>query len=130
MMKFTTSILNIFLLSFFLVTGCIDSVKRLLYKVHIKLLATEDLDGNASNLQVFSYTTIKAATNNFSSEKKLGEGGYGPVYKVLFGNLSIVYCFMCMEILKCRVQILFNRKKKKEKMSSGVKSWKLAREIG
>uniref|UniRef100_A0A2N9FVR7 GH18 domain-containing protein n=1 Tax=Fagus sylvatica TaxID=28930 RepID=A0A2N9FVR7_FAGSY len=61
--------------------GCIDSVKRLLYKVHIKLLATEDLDGNASNLQVFSYTTIKAATNNFSSEKKLGEGGYGPVYK-------------------------------------------------
>ncbi|GMY35682.1 receptor-like serine/threonine-protein kinase SD1-6 [Fagus crenata] len=61
--------------------GCIDSVKRLLYKVHIKLLATEDLDGNASNLQVFSYTTIKAATNNFSSVNKLGEGGYGPVYK-------------------------------------------------
>ncbi|GMY35681.1 receptor-like serine/threonine-protein kinase SD1-6 [Fagus crenata] len=61
--------------------GCIDSVKRLLYKVQIKLSSAEDLNGNASNLQVFSYTTIKAATNNFSSENKLGEGGYGPVYK-------------------------------------------------
>ncbi|RVW43668.1 putative cysteine-rich receptor-like protein kinase 35 [Vitis vinifera] len=33
------------------------------------------------NLQVFSFTTIKVATNNFSSENKLGEGGFGPVYK-------------------------------------------------
>ena len=70
-------------------TGCIYSVKRLLYKVQIKLSAAEDLNSNASNLQVFSYTTIKAATNNFSSENKLGEGGYGPVYKVSFCNPSI-----------------------------------------
>ena len=73
-----------------MVTGCIDSVKRLLYKVQIKLSSAEDLNGNASNLQVFSYTTIKAATNNFSSENKLGEGGYGPVYKVSFDNPNIV----------------------------------------
>ena len=95
MIKFTTSIykidvLNIFLSSLFLVTACIDSVKRLLYKVRIKILAAEDLNGNASNLQVFSYSAINAATNKFSSENKLGEGGYGPVYKVLFGNPSTV----------------------------------------
>ncbi|KAF3960146.1 hypothetical protein CMV_015118 [Castanea mollissima] len=60
---------------------CIDRVKRLLYKVRIKILAAEDLNGNASNLQVFSYSAINAATNNFSSENKLGKGGYGPVYK-------------------------------------------------
>ncbi|KAM2747554.1 hypothetical protein EV2_026694 [Malus domestica] len=34
-----------------------------------------------SNLQVFSFSKIKAATNKFSSENKLGEGGFGPVYK-------------------------------------------------
>lgn len=99
-------------LVFLLVTGCMDRVKRLLYKVRIKILAAEDPNGNASNLQVFSYSAINAATNKFSSENKLGEGGYGPVYKVLFGNSSIVLCFMWILILKYRVQILFNQKKK------------------
>ncbi|XP_030954774.1 receptor-like serine/threonine-protein kinase SD1-6 [Quercus lobata] len=65
---------------------CIGSVKRLLYKVRIKISAPEDLSSNASNLQVFSYSAINAATNNFSSENKLGEGGYGPVYKAKLRN--------------------------------------------
>ena len=30
----------------------------------------------------FSYAELRAATNDFSSSNKLGEGGYGPVYKV------------------------------------------------
>ncbi|XP_038993944.1 class V chitinase-like [Hibiscus syriacus] len=34
-----------------------------------------------SNSQVFSFSSIKSATNNFSNENKLGEGGYGHVYK-------------------------------------------------
>ncbi|XP_009770178.1 cysteine-rich receptor-like protein kinase 19 [Nicotiana sylvestris] len=37
------------------------------------------------NLKVFSLDQIKAATDNFSIKNKLGEGGYGPVYK---GRLS------------------------------------------
>lgn len=37
----------------------------------------EDLE-----LPVFDLTTIAHATNNFSSSNKLGEGGFGPVYKV------------------------------------------------
>ncbi|XP_027158772.1 receptor-like serine/threonine-protein kinase SD1-7 isoform X2 [Coffea eugenioides] len=32
-------------------------------------------------LPVFSFSSIVAVTNNFSSENKLGEGGFGPVYK-------------------------------------------------
>ena len=43
------------------------------------------------NLQVFSFTTIKVATNNFSSENKLGEGGFGPVYKVISGNIPYLF---------------------------------------
>ncbi|KAI8570451.1 hypothetical protein RHMOL_Rhmol01G0035000 [Rhododendron molle] len=32
-------------------------------------------------LQAFGFTDIKVATSNFSHENKLGEGGFGPVYK-------------------------------------------------
>jgi hypothetical protein len=33
-------------------------------------------------LPLFSYESVSAASNNFSAVNKLGEGGYGPVYKV------------------------------------------------
>ncbi|WOH16594.1 hypothetical protein DCAR_0936152 [Daucus carota subsp. sativus] len=43
-----------------------------------------------SNLPKFSFSSISAATNNFSSANKLGEGGFGPVYKGnLFGGKSV-----------------------------------------
>lgn len=45
----------------------------------------ETFGSDVPNLEAFSFAKIKAATNNFSSENKLGEGGYGPVYKVNFG---------------------------------------------
>lgn len=34
------------------------------------------------NLPFFSFRTITAATRNFSNENKLGQGGFGSVYKV------------------------------------------------
>jgi hypothetical protein len=34
------------------------------------------------DLKVFSFASIVAATDNFSMENKLGQGGFGPVYKV------------------------------------------------
>ncbi|PON86655.1 S-locus glycoprotein [Trema orientale] len=37
----------------------------------------EDID-----LPIFDFATIAAATNNFSNTSMLGEGGFGPVYKV------------------------------------------------
>ncbi|KAA8522901.1 hypothetical protein F0562_009324 [Nyssa sinensis] len=39
---------------------------------------------NAPNLKIFGFADIEVATNMFSFESKLGEGGYGPVYKVIF----------------------------------------------
>jgi hypothetical protein len=32
----------------------------------------------------FSYAELKLATDNFSPQNILGEGGYGPVYKVAY----------------------------------------------
>lgn len=34
-------------------------------------------------LPIFSFSSIVASTNNFSITNKLGEGGFGPVYKVI-----------------------------------------------
>ena len=41
----------------------------------------DDLD-----LPLFDLGTVACATNSFSDENKLGEGGFGPVYKVLIYN--------------------------------------------
>ncbi|KAG6511415.1 cysteine-rich receptor-like protein kinase 29 [Zingiber officinale] len=45
---------------------------------HRKLL---DQDFKTREMFLFDFDTIKLATNNFSNENKLGEGGFGPVYK-------------------------------------------------
>ncbi|KAL3744224.1 hypothetical protein ACJRO7_013475 [Eucalyptus globulus] len=41
----------------------------------------ESLESGTRSLRTFGYATLKAATDDFSSENKLGEGGFGPVYK-------------------------------------------------
>ncbi|XP_029122692.1 G-type lectin S-receptor-like serine/threonine-protein kinase At4g03230 isoform X2 [Elaeis guineensis] len=38
-------------------------------------------DGSGLDSPLFDFNMIIAATNNFSKENKLGEGGFGPVYK-------------------------------------------------
>ncbi|TKY54732.1 putative cysteine-rich receptor protein kinase 35 [Spatholobus suberectus] len=61
--------------------GTVATVTKILYKLRYLSAAEEDIDGNASDLIVFSYLTIKVATNNFSKDNRLGEGGFGTVYK-------------------------------------------------
>ncbi|MBA0691403.1 hypothetical protein Goari_009032 [Gossypium aridum] len=51
--------------------------------IHLHL-SDEDHSGD---LHHFNLATIQTATNNFSRENKLGEGGFGPVYKVETGSL-------------------------------------------
>jgi serine/threonine protein kinase len=42
-----------------------------------------DIKGLDLQTGTFTLKQIKAATNNFDSANKIGEGGFGPVYKVL-----------------------------------------------
>ncbi|KAI9125639.1 hypothetical protein K1719_003057 [Acacia pycnantha] len=41
----------------------------------------EDLNANAPDVKVFSFSDIERATNQFSIENQIGEGGFGIVYK-------------------------------------------------
>ncbi|KAG6651692.1 hypothetical protein CIPAW_06G130400 [Carya illinoinensis] len=63
----------------------------LLYDFSTELQAINDATNTRDNakkkgkkdaeLPLFSYESVSAATNNFSTANKLGEGGFGPVYK-------------------------------------------------
>ncbi|KDP33143.1 hypothetical protein JCGZ_13535 [Jatropha curcas] len=41
---------------------------------------------NGHNLQLYSVASIRAATDSFSLQNKLGQGGFGPVYKGKFAD--------------------------------------------
>ena len=40
-------------------------------------------DEKGIDLPFYDLESIRVATHNFSNENKLGQGGYGPVYKVI-----------------------------------------------
>ena len=44
------------------------------------------IEARSSEFTFFDFSQLSDATSNFSDENKLGQGGFGPVYKVK--NLS------------------------------------------
>jgi hypothetical protein len=54
----------------------------------------ESEDGKKFELPVFTFDCLAVATNNFGSSNKLGEGGFGLVYKV---SLSSIYLLFFMK---------------------------------
>lgn len=49
-------------------------------------------------LPLFSFASVAVATDNFSLDNKLGEGGFGPVFKVRFFLVRIQYSFRTFTI--------------------------------
>ena len=54
-------------------------------------------DDDSGEMHYFNLTTTLTATNNFSDVNKLGEGGFGPIYKVK-GQINY---FNLMNFWKC-----------------------------
>ena len=70
-------------------------ISRLSYHVYctagmLRNIRDRDYNGESHkkdlDLSTFDLSTIFKATDNFSINNKLGEGGFGPVYKVKFGS--------------------------------------------
>jgi len=59
---------------------------------------------------IFDFSTITSATNHFSNKNKIGEGGFGPVYKVksLFIT-NLIYQLNSPRILCTNVSQIINR---------------------
>lgn len=59
-----------------------------------KYLITED-DKKRIHVPFFNLESILVATDNFSDANRLGQGGFGPVYKVvvLTSDMYIVYFY-------------------------------------
>ena len=49
-----------------------------------------EMEAELSEFSVFDFDDILDATDNFSEENKLGEGGFGPVYKVVNVKMSYI----------------------------------------
>ena len=50
-----------------------------------------------SELPLYDLNTIAIATENFAIKNKLGQGGFGPVYKVIIYWYRILFCDMVHE---------------------------------
>lgn len=59
-------------------------LKKLLFSDEGISLLSFDTALAGDDLPLFTFSSIKSATENFSTANKLGEGGFGPVYKVKF----------------------------------------------
>ena len=65
-------------------------IKHLLTSNYLE--ATElDQGTEDPHIPLFDLNTIAVATGNFSDDNKLGEGGFGPVYKVIFFHYTLLY---------------------------------------
>lgn len=48
---------------------------------------------------IYDYKDLKSAANGFGEENKLGEGGFGEVYKVIFAYINNVQDFWYSKLL-------------------------------
>jgi len=66
-----------------------SGIARKIYSKHYKIKQKkEELE-----FATFNFPVIANATENFSTKNKLGEGGFGPVYKVMNRNSIQKLCF-------------------------------------
>ncbi|XP_044463627.1 putative cysteine-rich receptor-like protein kinase 16 [Mangifera indica] len=71
------------------IKGMVNSTKESHDKANKAALAG-DFNANIPNLTEYTLAEIEAATNGFSIENKLGEGGYGSVYKGILPDGHVI----------------------------------------
>ncbi|KGN64607.2 hypothetical protein Csa_013656 [Cucumis sativus] len=69
------------LIGFLVIVVCFNRWRR--RKVKITTYEFQAQENDEVEMPLFDFTEIEVATNNFSFHNKIGEGGFGPVYKVI-----------------------------------------------
>lgn len=68
-------------------------------KMNVEADADETLlwqiEGRVSEFKVYDFSQVMEATSNFSERNKLGQGGFGPVYKVR-NKIEIILPTTCL----------------------------------
>lgn len=62
-------------------------------KRNAKKLKREEYEEGHSDLPFWDLSVVLKATDHFSNTNKLGEGGFGPVYKVILSDLFSIYIY-------------------------------------
>ena len=65
----------------------------------IEVGGLEEQDNEGIEVPYFDFESILVATDNFSNANKLGQGGYGPVYKVIEAALLYLIYFLANHVL-------------------------------
>lgn len=58
----------------------------------LQVFCWTDFEGMSLKTISFTYKQLKSATDNFSPSNKIGEGGFGPVYKVIIVKQLFILC--------------------------------------
>lgn len=75
------SVLVFFVIGLLLRPNVVRKVRELIMQRDLVILEKEIASESDSRFSLFGYSKIRSATDNFSKQNKLGEGGFGPVYK-------------------------------------------------
>ncbi|KAF7086785.1 hypothetical protein CFC21_090047 [Triticum aestivum] len=78
---FGVPLLVLLILGLLLRPYIVKKVRELLLERDLVILEEEIVSESDSRFSLFRYSKIRSATDNFSKENKLGEGGFGHVYK-------------------------------------------------
>lgn len=77
--------------------------------MYLFLLQPTEVKGLDFQPGIFTLRQIKAATNNFDIVFKIGEGGFGPVYKVLSTIYTLFYYIESSTIVVTSLQLHSHR---------------------
>lgn len=70
----------------------------------------DELENGAAkthDLRLFTYASIQSATRNFSLKHKLGQGGFGPVYKAILLSTTSMYLLFAILVLLSSSNVYF-----------------------